>query len=513
MQKNLNYITTLPDFIEMQRVSFCWFISQGLTDELSNFSSLLDFNGNIEYIFFGQEYKLVKPTYNSLSAKRYMTNYVAQLIMPIEMRNRSSNSVLRQGKLPIANLPLMTTSATFIINGCERIIVSQIIRSPGIYFEKNKKQKKHKLTKLTLSNDFQKLRPFTKTSFGLLKSSEFSASSLRNRKFKIFGKIIRNKKFDFFKIFKIYKIITKTSNPKEKSQKIKHFLRWLKIDTNLLYFNSHNIQNNIVEIFRYCNILLDSLIKYEILKIIIEKNSDQIFYKDFLKEKKIDICFNKIETKTSSNIQKCLTIETSKFKRIIQFYRNQVLPNYLLNNNTIYDIYKNEINNKCLTLWNQRIKNYEVIINNFQEKSNRTLQKQLTQIFNETSVNIRNFNNFECLKFIINQDFSTISSLKNLFKESKKLRPILHFPLIKKYRRSDIPKNKNYFEKKDFYKNKYSKKDCYTGVLIPEYGSWVRFSFQRDKKVDIYKYQITDRFEDDIIIQIDKITKKPISIY
>jgi len=52
MKKDLNYITTLPDFIEMQRVSFCWFLSQGLTDELSNFSSILDFSGNIEYVFF-----------------------------------------------------------------------------------------------------------------------------------------------------------------------------------------------------------------------------------------------------------------------------------------------------------------------------------------------------------------------------------------------------------------------------------------------------------------------------
>jgi len=167
MKKDLNYITTLPDFIEMQRVSFCWFLSQGLTDELSNFSSILDFSGNIEYVFFGQEYKLVKPIYNALSAKRYTTNYVAQLLLPIEMRNKLTNTTIRQGRLPIANLPLMTTSATFIINGCERIIVSQVIRSPGIYFEKNKKQKKRKFTKLTLSNDFHKVRTFTQSGFEL----------------------------------------------------------------------------------------------------------------------------------------------------------------------------------------------------------------------------------------------------------------------------------------------------------------------------------------------------------
>ena len=147
MKKYMNYVTALPDFIEMQRVSFCWFISQGLTDELANFSSVLDFSGNIEYVFFGQEYKLVKPIYNASSAKRYTANYVAQLIIPIEMRNKRTNTMMRQARLPIANLPLMTTTATFIINGCERIIVSQVIRSPGVYFEKNKNQKKRKIVK------------------------------------------------------------------------------------------------------------------------------------------------------------------------------------------------------------------------------------------------------------------------------------------------------------------------------------------------------------------------------
>merc|ERR1711976_57679 len=97
--------------------------------------------------------------------------------MGIEMRNKRTNSIMKQGKLPIANLPLMTTTATFIINGCERIIVSQVIRSPGVYFEKNKKQKRRKLNKLILSNDFHKVRPFTRSSFGLLKSPNISSLS------------------------------------------------------------------------------------------------------------------------------------------------------------------------------------------------------------------------------------------------------------------------------------------------------------------------------------------------
>ena len=61
MKQSMNYITALPDFIEMQRASFCWFIAQGLTEELALFSRIHDFSYNTEYVLFGHEYSLVKP--------------------------------------------------------------------------------------------------------------------------------------------------------------------------------------------------------------------------------------------------------------------------------------------------------------------------------------------------------------------------------------------------------------------------------------------------------------------
>ena len=136
MHKNINYINALPDFLAMQRVSFCWFITQGLTEELALFSKIQDFSQNTEYLIFSQEYVLIKPLYNLVTAKKYSGNYRAQLVIPIEVRNKVLNQVHYQNQFPIITLPLMTTYATFIINGCERVIVSQIIRSPGIYFEK-----------------------------------------------------------------------------------------------------------------------------------------------------------------------------------------------------------------------------------------------------------------------------------------------------------------------------------------------------------------------------------------
>jgi DNA-directed RNA polymerase beta subunit len=158
MKKDMNYITTLPDFIEMQRLSFSWFICQGLSEELSHFSSILDFSSNIESLIFGQQYKLIKPFYTALDAKKDAKSYVAQLQVLIEIRDKSANIILKRERISIVNLPLMTQAATFIINGCERVIVSQIIRSPGIYFEKNKKQKNRKRNSLIISTNYKKLQ-------------------------------------------------------------------------------------------------------------------------------------------------------------------------------------------------------------------------------------------------------------------------------------------------------------------------------------------------------------------
>jgi hypothetical protein len=69
MKQNMNYINALPDFLGMQRLSFCWFITQGLTEELALFSKIHDFSQNTEYVMFGEEYSLIKPPYSLLIAK------------------------------------------------------------------------------------------------------------------------------------------------------------------------------------------------------------------------------------------------------------------------------------------------------------------------------------------------------------------------------------------------------------------------------------------------------------
>ena len=152
MQNHKTYITTLPDFIQIQKTSFCWFISQGLNEELENFSSILDFTGNIEVCIFGNEYKLKKPKYSEFESKQRDSTYSARIYLPIEIRNRQLKQITDRKNVFIGTLPIMTNNATFIINGCERIIISQIIRSPGIYFKKALKKNRTVYNGTLISN-------------------------------------------------------------------------------------------------------------------------------------------------------------------------------------------------------------------------------------------------------------------------------------------------------------------------------------------------------------------------
>ena len=97
-------------------------------------------------------------------------------------RNKVANRVCYQHQFPVITLPLMTTDATFVINGCERVIVSQIIRSPGIYFEKNKNQKIRNQFRRKLSTDLDKLRSFLPSGQAFISKSDlfFSIPTFSN---------------------------------------------------------------------------------------------------------------------------------------------------------------------------------------------------------------------------------------------------------------------------------------------------------------------------------------------
>ena len=106
MEKNTNYVTNLPDFITMQRTSFCWFIAEGLAEELNIISKVYDFSQNTDYLLFGNEYALIKPTCTLTIARKYNGNYRAQLIVPIEVRNKKINIIRYKNQFPIITLPI-----------------------------------------------------------------------------------------------------------------------------------------------------------------------------------------------------------------------------------------------------------------------------------------------------------------------------------------------------------------------------------------------------------------------
>ena len=124
----------LPDLIEIQRSSFRWFLEEGLIEELSSFSPITDYTGKLELHFLGEQYKLKEPKYDMGEAKRRDSSYSVQMYVPTRLIDKETGEIKEQ-EVFIGDLPLMTDRGTFIINGAERVIVNQIVRSPGVYYK------------------------------------------------------------------------------------------------------------------------------------------------------------------------------------------------------------------------------------------------------------------------------------------------------------------------------------------------------------------------------------------
>jgi DNA-directed RNA polymerase subunit beta len=128
-----NYL--LPNLLETQRISFCWFLELGFLQELENFSAIRDYLEELELNLSDKHYKIRPPKYSLAESKRRDTTYsvriytLAQLSYLTERKEPTENEVL------LCDLPLMTNEGTFLVNGIERIIINQIVRSPGIYYK------------------------------------------------------------------------------------------------------------------------------------------------------------------------------------------------------------------------------------------------------------------------------------------------------------------------------------------------------------------------------------------
>ncbi|MCX5749429.1 MAG: DNA-directed RNA polymerase subunit beta [Candidatus Saganbacteria bacterium] len=125
-----------PDLLEMQKDSFQWFLDEGLKEELKAISPIKGYGGKYELEFTGA-YKLSKPKHSAEQSLIKEVTYCAPLNVTARLIDKESGEIKVQ-EVFIGDLPLMTTRATFIINGAERVVVSQLVRSSGVYFRKSK---------------------------------------------------------------------------------------------------------------------------------------------------------------------------------------------------------------------------------------------------------------------------------------------------------------------------------------------------------------------------------------
>ena len=128
---SIKEVLDVPNLIEIQTASYQWFLDEGIKEMFGDIMPIDDFQGNLslEYV----DYKLMEPKYNIDEAREHDANYSAPLHVTLRLTNHETGEIKSQDVF-FGDFPLMTEQGTFIINGAERVIVSQLVRSPGIYY-------------------------------------------------------------------------------------------------------------------------------------------------------------------------------------------------------------------------------------------------------------------------------------------------------------------------------------------------------------------------------------------
>lgn len=151
---SINEAIDMPDLVKIQKDSFKWFLTEGLEEVLRDVSPITDYSGELELSFIDLDRSAAadraldenryintkEPTYRMEECKERDANYAAPFRINVQLYNRKDNSIKDQ-QVYIGDFPLMTPTGTFIINGAERVIISQLVRSPGAYFSEAKESK------------------------------------------------------------------------------------------------------------------------------------------------------------------------------------------------------------------------------------------------------------------------------------------------------------------------------------------------------------------------------------
>ena len=126
-------VLKMPNLIEVQKNSYEWFLKEGLKEVFHDVSGITDFNNNLVLDFV--DYKLDdKPNYSVTECKERDATYAAALRVTARLLNKETGEI-KESEVFMGDFPLMTDSGTFVINGAERVIVSQLVRSPGVYYK------------------------------------------------------------------------------------------------------------------------------------------------------------------------------------------------------------------------------------------------------------------------------------------------------------------------------------------------------------------------------------------
>ena len=128
----INEVIDMPNFIEIQKDSYKWFVEEGLKEVFRDMAAITDYSGNLQLSFV--DYRLdEKPKYDVTECKARDATYAAPLRVTARLVNTETGEI-KESEVSLGDFPIMTESGTFVINGAERAIVSQLVRSPGAYY-------------------------------------------------------------------------------------------------------------------------------------------------------------------------------------------------------------------------------------------------------------------------------------------------------------------------------------------------------------------------------------------
>ena len=145
---NINEVIEIPDLVEIQKDSYRSFIEEGIGEVFEDFSPITDYSDHFELYFLDHEFG-TKPKYDEKECRNRDATYALPLRVKVRLVNKVKEEVIDQDVF-MGDFPLMTENGSFIINGAERVIVSQLVRSPGAYNESEKDKTGREMFKTTV---------------------------------------------------------------------------------------------------------------------------------------------------------------------------------------------------------------------------------------------------------------------------------------------------------------------------------------------------------------------------